>query len=140
MKFNTRYCPPASPKTSFTGKSMTRQEFAAECDINNIVARVGAGVLSPLRAPSPVYFDLDEVPQTYEESFALIEDAQERFESLPSRVRAYFDNDPAVMLAFLGDRSNRDKAIELGLIEAPVSQDVNSSKPSIPSPSDKENV
>lgn len=119
MKFYTRYSPPKSPSSDTVGKSRTRQEFAAECDINNIVSRVGAGVLGPLHAPEPVYVDLDSVPQTYEESFALIQDAQARFGALPSRVRDYFHNRPENLLAFLSDESNRDKAIDLGLIPAP---------------------
>lgn len=119
MKFHTRYNPPPSPSFRTVGKSRTRQEFAKECDINCILAKMGAGLLAPCRAPEPVYTDLDSIPSTFEESFALINDASERFASLPSRVRAEFDNDPGKLLAFLNDKGNLEKAIDLGLVPKP---------------------
>ena len=119
MKFFTRYSPPISFATAVVGRSMTRQEFQADCDINRIIARVGLGTLAPLHSPEPVYTDLDAIPQDYESAFAMIEDARSRFLALPSKVREYFKNDPGSMLSFLADKSNRDKAIELGLIPAP---------------------
>lgn len=131
MKFFTRYSPPKSLPSFVGGRSMTRQEFAPDCDINRIIARVGLGTLAPLHSPEPVYTDLDAVPQDYEAAFAMIEDARSRFLALPSKVREFFRNDPGAMLSFLGDKSNREKAIELGLIvppKVPSPDDVRSGK------------
>lgn len=39
---------------------------------------------------------------------------------LPATLRREFDNDPVKLLAFLQDENNRDRAIQLGLVNAPV--------------------
>ena len=120
MKFATRYTPPPSPSFQTVGKSRTRQEFKSECDINCILAKMGAGLLAPCVSPEPVYSDLDAVPRSYEECLKVIMDAQDEFAALPSKVRDYFGNDPAKMLDFLGKPENRDEAIRLGLIAKPL--------------------
>lgn len=120
MKFATRYSPPQSPTVSTVGKSATRQEFRHECDINVILAKMGAGLIAPMVAPEPVYADLDGVPTTYEECLRLVMDADARFAALPARLRDRFGNKPDEMLKFLADTSNRDEAVSLGLIDAPV--------------------
>lgn len=117
MKYFTRYTPPPSPSFRTVGKSRTRQEFKPECDINCILAKMGAGLLAPCAAPEPVYSDLDAVPHTYEECMAVIIDANARFASLPARVRDRFGNSPQAFLEFLGNKDNREEAIKLGLIE-----------------------
>ena len=49
--------------------------------------------------------------------------AAEAFAALPSRVRQRFNNDPAELLEFLADESNREEAVFLGLIEKPEPQE-----------------
>lgn len=117
MNFFTRYNPPPSPAADIGGRSMTHQEFKAECDINNIVKRVGLG-LTQLQCPEPVFTDISEVPTSYEEMLQVVLDAQARFDSMPSRVRERFGNDPARLVKFLSDESNFDEALKLGLVNA----------------------
>lgn len=119
MHFATRYRPPASPSVVTVGKSATRQEFKAECDVNTILARMGAGLVAPLAAPEPVYADLDAVPSSYEECLRLVQDADARFAALPARLRDRFGNKPDSLLSFLSDSNNREEAIKLGLISPP---------------------
>ena len=41
--------------------------------------------------------------------------AQQSFESLPSELRAKFENDPAKLISYLSDDKNNAEAIKLGL-------------------------
>lgn len=99
--------------------SMTHQSFKDECDINVIVARcMKTGYLvDPLTASTrqPLYGDFVSASD-FQEAQNLLADSIDRFESLPSALRARFSNDPALLLSFLEDPSNRQEAIKLGLI------------------------
>lgn len=97
-------------------KSLTKQEFVPQVDINNIVKRYRVTGLVPQLPGQPVYGDFSNIPD-YQESLNVVLRAQEAFGRLSSDVRTFFDNDPANMLAFLSDPANRDQAIELGLVK-----------------------
>ena len=120
MTFFTKYNPPPSLPTDVGGNSRTRQEFAAECDINRIVARIGAGLAAPAVCPSPVFQDVSTIPDNFQDALELVRSSSELFSSLPSKVRDRFANDPAQLFAFVGDSRNREEAVKLGLIPAPV--------------------
>lgn len=45
--------------------------------------------------------------------------ANESFDALPADVRFRFANDPVVLARWIGDESNKDEAIRLGLIPKP---------------------
>lgn len=120
MDFYTKYNPPPSLPTDVGGNSRTRQEFAAECDINRIVARIGAGLAAPSVCPSPVFQDVSAIPDNLQDALELVRSSSELFASLPSKVRDRFSNDPAQLFAFVGNAANRDEAVKLGLIPAPV--------------------
>lgn len=99
--------------------SLTRQEFAQEADLNNIMQRYAAGLGQlPSGSRPPIFGDFDNVPD-YQSALDKVIDAQDRFSQLPSAVRKRFDNDPAKLLEFLSSEDNRKEAIELGLIPAP---------------------
>lgn len=122
--FYTRYNPPPSPSLECSDPSRTSQDAKRECDINYVVARAGAGLISPLTCPDPVYVDLTQVPSNYEEYLKVQMDAQARFDAMPSRVRERFENDPAKLIAFLRDSKNREEAERLGIVKAqPVAVD-----------------
>ena len=120
MHFYTKYTPPPSLPTDVGGNSRTRQEFAAECDINRIVARIGAGLAAPAVCPSPVFQDVSAIPDNLQDALELVRSSSELFSSLPSKVRDRFANDPVQLFSFVADSSNRDEAVKLGLIPAPV--------------------
>lgn len=108
--------------------SLTQQQFKEECDINNIIARYETtGLLTDPLHPGtrmPQFGDFSNVPD-YLHAQTIIARTREAFEALPSKIRDRFDNDPAQMLEFLQDESNREEAVKLGFIENSVS-DVNS--------------
>src|SRR3954470_18944840 len=78
------------------GPSLTRQEFAEECDINNLMKRyenrdIGAIMRA---AGEPSYVDFTEMPRDLLGYMQLMQDAERSFMTLPATVRREFDNDP----------------------------------------------
>jgi phage internal scaffolding protein len=62
------------------------------------------------------YGDFSIVP-SHQEAMSLVMAAEDHFMQLPSNIRSRFNNDPGQLLNFLGEASNREEAIKLGLIE-----------------------
>lgn len=102
--------------------SRTKQQFAKEADINNIMAKYAAtGVLvDPLvpRNRKPFYGDFSAMPNFLECEIGVAQ-ARSEFERLPSRLRDRFDNDVVKLLDFLQDPANDAEAVSLGLKKAP---------------------
>jgi len=100
------------------GPSLCRQEFAEECDINNLMKRYeghvvgGPGNLPPME---PVYVDFASAPQTLMEFMDLQMEAERAFMSLPAVVRKEFDNDAMQFVEFASNSDNLDKMREWGL-------------------------
>lgn len=95
--------------------SMTRQEFAEECDINTIMAKYEAGgAISHVNKAEPMFVDWTQVPDL-REGLDIFRGASEAFYSLPAKVRRDFDNDPAEFVKFAQDPANLEKMREYGL-------------------------
>lgn len=95
-----------------------QQHFRDETDINVLVARFArTGVPDAPPVAPPV--DFDDVFD-FQSAMQRIIDARAAFGALPAKVRARFSNDPGQFLAFVGEDSNRDEAIALGLVPRPV--------------------
>ena len=100
-----------------------------------------SGVLGdPLASPSaePMYGDYSSVSD-FHAAQNLIAEATQTFDLLPASLRKRFDNDPAKLLAFLEDDSNREEAVKLGLVNDSQSNkqpgsDVSTSTPKSSSP------
>lgn len=99
--------------------SLTKQSFADEVNINNIIerARQGQDVSNMFRERIAQFGDFTEIP-SYQESMNFIRAADEAFMSLDARVRERFNNDPNRLFEFLEDSNNYDEAVKLGLVEA----------------------
>lgn len=107
------------------GPSLTRQEFAEECDINNIMVRYEqTGVISHFNDGVPRYIDLTDFPDTLQGTLEMLQEAEGAFMTLPARVRAEFENDPVRFVEFAGDPNNLSQMREWGLAppEAVVSE------------------
>lgn len=119
---------------STTGPSLTRQEFADECDINTLMARYetsvigGPGNMPPLGPQN--FVDWTTQPQTLLEYMDVMRTADAAFMSLPAAVRKEFDNDPVEFVDFAQDPANQAQMASWGLAE-PV-------KPPEPSPAPPE--
>lgn len=105
------------PTTGEILPTMTKQEFKDECDINNIVRQFSqTGMVSHIsaKAAQGMYADLPDGVD-FQESLAIVEHGRLAFESLPSKIRERFDNDPALFLAFTSNEANLPELRELGL-------------------------
>lgn len=117
-KFLTRYSyHDGAVQLEFKFPSMTEQFHRDDCDVNVILKRyMKTGVL-PTSQKTPVFGDFSGTPQDYASAVQLLDDARERFASLPSSIRERFGNDPLQLLQFLDDPSNAGEAVKLGLLK-----------------------
>lgn len=98
---------------------LTQQHAKDECDINIIVESAKRGAdISHLANKTPIYGDFRDLPDL-RGALLIVKKAETDFMSLDASIRKRFDNDPVKLVEFLGDASNRDEAIKLGLIPAP---------------------
>jgi phage internal scaffolding protein len=95
--------------------SMTKQEFADDCDINTLMARYEAGgAISHVNRQAPVYMDVTQVPDLRGHLDAMRE-ASFAFMALPAKVRKEFDNDPERFVDFAQQPESLGKMREWGL-------------------------
>ena len=125
VKISSRYNHSAPRKYAFTpvGESMTQQQFKAECDVNNILAKYKkTGLVTHLAKHQGNFGDFSNV-EDYQTSLGKLMQAQAAFGTLPSELRAKFENDPAKLIEFLSDKKNDEEAIKFGLKVRPVQKE-----------------
>lgn len=101
--------------------SMTKQEFKAECDINNVIKQFKPHHMHQMMAAnlaSGMYADLPDSVD-YQEALHLVEEARRQFLSVPAKVRERFGQDPAQFLAFTQNPDNLEELREMGLAQKP---------------------
>lgn len=92
--------------------SLTRQEFAEDCDINSLMSKYEkTGIISHINPAAPQYLDLYDMPDL-QQAFDAIQNANQAFMSLPASVRREFDNDPVKFVAYAEDPANLEKLRE----------------------------
>lgn len=101
-------------------RSMAHQSFAKDADINTIMSRYAvSGVLvDPLNVDSgrtARFGDFSDLTD-YAQLVSRVNQAQEDFLTLPSLVRARFDNSVENCLNWIADPANVREAVELGLL------------------------
>lgn len=95
----------------------TKQSFQDECDINTIMGKWrSTGYTNHVVLKRPVYGDFSNA-MDYMTALNAIRDADEVFASMPARVRARVNNDPAAFIAFAEDPANEEELRALGLLE-----------------------
>lgn len=119
--------------------SMTRQEFADECDLNQIMKRYEGQDIGAImrRDTPPVYIDFEGVPDNLMDYLQMQKDAENAFMTLPAVVRKEFDNNPLEFVAFATDPENLDQMRTWGLappkaVEAPQAAPTQSAAPAAP--------
>ena len=105
-------------KTKLDEKSMTRQEFKKECDVNVVLDRYLKTGQLPYSAGTGVYSNVSEVP-SYQEALQFVIDAQNDFAKLNPHVKNRFGNNPQNLIEFLQNEDNYDEALKLGLVRPP---------------------
>lgn len=112
-KFRTIFSHPRCP-TIIEGDSLARSEFADDCDLRTIIQR------HSMQPPSePRYLDLTLLGDGLHDVLEFSRYVASEFDALPLPAREYFDYDPSRLVEFVSDDSNRDKAVELGLLPPP---------------------
>lgn len=100
--------------------SLTIQSEAEDADINTIVKRFGLTGQLPTDVRMPVSGDFTGISD-YHTAVNTVKAAELAFMEMPADVRKRFNHDPANLIAFMEDPSNRDEAVKLGLVvPAPV--------------------
>lgn len=102
-------------------KTLTKQEFAKESDINTIIKGFERTGLVPVANLERAFADVSQVG-SFDEALRLVTEAKQAFMQLDPKLRSRFQNDPQQLLAFLENADNYDEAVKLGLIvkkEAP---------------------
>lgn len=99
-----------------TSDCYVQQHQAADCDINNIMARYERdGLIPHVNQYQGQYGDFAEV-YDYQTALNVVMNAEECFMSLPAQIRKRFDNDPGAFLDFVSDPLNRSEMVSMGLI------------------------
>lgn len=101
---------------SADGVGRTKQDPAAECDINVLLRKYKAkGELSHISNHLAQYRDISGVPDLHE-AITIVADAQSTFEHLPAEVRAQCDHDPGNFLPWIDQPANAETAMKYGLL------------------------
>lgn len=105
-KLQSAYIPHDPVDTHNDEPSLTVQEYAPDCDINNLMAQYErTGLLPHMANGEPRYVDFTNVPDL-REALHHLDDATRAFMSLPAIVRKEFDNDPKIFVDFASDPEN----------------------------------
>jgi phage internal scaffolding protein len=103
--------------------SLTIQSDREGCDLRAILERFKVTGVLAYQASGKVPFDGDYInAPSFEDAQNMIARATASFEALPSSFRKRFGNDPVELIKFLDDPLNRDEAVKLGLVKAPVKE------------------
>ncbi|AXH73037.1 MAG: internal scaffolding protein [Microviridae sp.] len=114
------------------GPSLTRQEFAEECDINTLMKKYEGHVIGGPGNMAPadmMYADFTELPGSLLEYMTYMDKAENAFMSLPAAVRREFDNDPRAFVDFASQSENLPQMQTWGLAPKPPVE------PRVPDPS-----
>lgn len=111
----TRNNLPPRIKTPVGIASKTKQSFKDDCNINVIMDKYRNTGTVPVHNKEPKYGNFTNGGD-FSQRMLQIKQANEDFMELPARMRAQFENDPAILLDFLDDPDNRLEAQELGLL------------------------
>lgn len=127
MKFRNVYDRKPYKGVSCKG-GLTHQSFREECDINFIMRRAAKTGMLPPATRIARFGDFSDV-KSYQMSLDIVMQANDMFSALPAAIRDRFKNDPAELLAFVGNKANLDEAVKLGLVELkPIKSEVPPSK------------
>jgi len=102
-------------KLVFTRPSRTKQSFRDECDINTILRQFNVTGQLPIGSVQPQYGDFSGITD-YQSALNAVMAAQDSFLELPAKIRAKFDNDPALFVDWASDEANRDEMKAMGLL------------------------
>lgn len=113
------------------GKSLTEQSHKAECDINNILKDyVKTGLIRHANRNKGMYDDI--TCQDFQSAMDILNNAQNMFNELPSKVRKRFGNDPSAFLQFVQDPKNGEEMQRMGILKGNDGLDITGAKVNSP--------
>lgn len=116
-EFVTAYGPKRRQVFETEGPSLARQDMKEESDINNIMARYKkTGLVDHVMRHEGQYGEFAAID--YHEAMNAVIEAQDMFQTVPSEIRAKFNNDPGAFLAYVTSPDNEEGMRELGLLPA----------------------
>lgn len=125
-EFYTNYNRPPNVRTVNKLPSMALQQFKDEADINNLVARYhqtgtfyNALDCAGRVARMPEFGDFSEIGDFREQQEKILH-VYDCFQSLPSKIRERFNNNPAFFVEFVGNEKNFEECCKMGIFEKPV--------------------
>lgn len=93
----------------------TEQVHKRECDVNEIIKKYDkTGLITHISKFEGHFGDMTGADFTTMQQ--QVTNAHSMFNELPAEIRKEFNNNPANLLSFMENPENREKAIELGLI------------------------
>ena len=99
----------------FPKQGRTKQSFANQCEINNIMARHQRGIANTHINQHQAQYGF-ATSNDFADSMRIVKTAQDMFNALPSNIRTRCGNDPGNFLEFVQDPENLDEMQKLGLI------------------------
>lgn len=122
-RFRTN-CDERKPFTgiTFIEPSRTKQSELEASDINNIMSRYALEGILPSNIHDPntaLYGDFTEV-HDYQTNLAAVQEAEDKFNSLPSELRRKFDYSPQNMIDFIMNPDNKEECVKYGFINKPL--------------------
>lgn len=96
-------------------EDMCEQAHKEACDIHNIMRKYEkTGIIEHVNKYEGTYMDMADAPD-YHAAQMILADAKSMFETVPSSIRADFDNDPAKFVTFMQNPENRAEIEAYGL-------------------------
>lgn len=115
VNYKINYSPTERVQLINTEKSRTHQSFENETNINSIMAKYEkTGLISHFNKHKGKYGNFIDAVDYHTAQNRIIE-AQDAFYSLPSKVRAKFENAPEKFLEFAQNPDNLEEMVNLGL-------------------------
>jgi phage internal scaffolding protein len=113
------YTPYTNPKTvkpfNTVGESLTQEQFAEECKINNILrSHDQNGVINHIHRGNAIYGDFSNITD-FSDALDQIKEAQSEFMNIPSEIREKFKNDAGEFFKFASNSENLDELRKMGL-------------------------
>lgn len=103
--------------------SRTKQEFAEEQDINNILGQYKRAGIDIHRMKFDANYEDVTGAVDYHEALNIVMRSEDMFMTLPSDVRDRFQNDPGKFLEFATNPANLPEMVKMGLAKEKVDED-----------------
>ena len=95
---------------TFKSPSFAKPQFAADCDLKNIVNRFLKTGVAPNFVQKPTIESTENMPKSFEEANQIATETKQAFDALPLEERNKYNNDPVAWLLALEKAEQEEKA------------------------------